>query len=137
MVQLAFAASAATASRTNYQNNCSVIRIGITILILVQCCYFGDSFEEILIRQARHQSLFLVLPVDLFPIDEGLDVGVLRLVALQDRLGGGEDLVVHLPGPAGSLPSVFSTFDLVFTSSVQLLEAGPITVRSPYNLDQP
>ena len=45
--------AAATASRHNYQNNCSVIRIGITILILVQCCYFGDSFEEILIRQAR------------------------------------------------------------------------------------
>ena len=78
--------------------------------------------------------------MDLFPIDEGLDVGVLRLVALKDRPGGCEDLVVHLPGGEDlvvHLPSVFSTFDLVFTSSVQLLEAGPITVRSPYNLDQP
>ena len=136
MIRIAFAASAASASRQNYQPICSVIGITILItLILVQFGYSGDSFEEIFIRLAR-QSSFLILPVDLFPVDVG-DIGVLRLVALEVRLGVGEDLVVHLPGPGGFLPSVFSTFDLVFTSSVQLLEAGPITVRSPYNLDQP
>ena len=36
--------AAATASRHNYQNNCSVIRIGITILILVQMLLFWGQF---------------------------------------------------------------------------------------------
>ena len=65
------------------------------------------------------QSLFLVLSVYLLPIDEvALAVGGLRLVALEDRPGGGGDLIVPLPGPGGSPPSVFSTFGLVTTSSV-------------------
>ena len=70
-------------------------------------------------------------------INEGLDVGVLRLVALEDRPGGRDDLVVPLPGLGGSPPSVFSTFDLAFTSSVQLLEDDPGFVRSPYERNQP
>ena len=127
---VAFAALAAYAPRQNYRTICSVIRIAILItLILVQS---GDSFEEILIRLAQKSS-FLILPVNLFPVD----VGVLRLVALEVRLGVGEDLVVHLPGPGGFLPFVFSTFDLAFTSSVQLLEADLGSVRSPYERNQP
>ena len=40
------------------------------------------------------------------------------LLPLEDRSGGREDLVVPLSGPGGSPPSVFSTFCLVFPSSV-------------------
>ena len=120
----------------NYQTICSVIGFTILITLILQFdYYFGDSFEEIIIRLAW-QSSFLKLPANFFPVDVG-DVRDVRLVALEVCLGVGENLVVHLPGPGGSLPYVFCTFDLAFPSPVQLLEADLGSVRSPYDPNQP
>ena len=80
------------------------------------------------------QTLFLKsVPV---PFDfRALRLVPVELRALELSPGVGEILVVHLLGSGDSLPHVFLTF--ILASPVQLLETELMTVKSPYDPDQP